>query len=131
LRTWLFRQTRRIEIERRLQPSVARDECALRVLLRVLWLGWRREKRRQGRLELGLRVGLALLGVEEARAVDQARVTGPEQIRTVVAEVEPGTPLGEALMPRTLDQLVQIAGARRPGRPDEADQDGDSKAKTP
>ena len=77
----------------------------------VLRLGWRREERRQGRLELGLRVGLALRGVEEAGAVDQACVAGAEQVRAVVAEVEPGAPLRQALIARALDQVLQIAGA--------------------
>ena len=99
-----------------------------RVVLRV---GWRREERRQGRFELGLRVGLALLGVEEAGAVDQARVAGAEQVRAVVAEVEPSAPLRQALGPRALDQVLQIAGAGRRGRPGEADQDGDDEAEAP
>jgi hypothetical protein len=91
----------------------------------------RGEERGQRRLELGLRVGLASLGVEEARAVDQAAVAGTKDIRAVVAEIEPGAPLREALAARALDQLVQIASKRLLGRPREADQDSGDKAGKP
>jgi hypothetical protein len=134
LRTGLFRQARRIEIERGLQPSVARDERALGMLgvrLGVLWSLGRGEERGERRLELGLRVGPAPLGVEEVRAVDQAGMTSPQQIRAVVAEIEPRAILREALAAGSLDQLLQIAGTSRRGRRGEADQNGDDEAKMP
>jgi hypothetical protein len=81
----------------------------LRVLFRC-GVGWRCEECREGRFELGLRVGLALLGVKKAWAVDQAGVAGSEQIRAVVAEVEPCAAIRQVLVARALDQLLQIAG---------------------
>jgi hypothetical protein len=106
----------------------------LRLRLGVLnarsWRG-RREEGGQRRLELGPRVGLASLGVEEARTVDQAGMAGPEQIRAVVAEVEPRAIVRQARAAGAPDQLLQIAGTSRRGRPDEADQDGDAKAEPP
>jgi hypothetical protein len=82
LQARLLRQAGRIEIERRLQPAVTRDVSALgmlRLLLGGLCVlsprGWRKEGGER-RFELGLRVDLAALGVEEARTVDQAGVAG-------------------------------------------------------
>ena len=91
----------------------------------------RGKERCQRRLELGLRVEPASLGVEEAGTVDQAGMARPQQIRAVVAEVEPRARLREALAAGALDQLVQIAGAGHGGRPGEADQDGDAEAERP
>jgi hypothetical protein len=91
--------------------------------------GWC-EERRQGRLELGLRVGLALLGVEEARAVDQAGLAGTEQVGAVVAEVEPRATQGQMLAACAQDQLLQIAGSGA-GRRRETGQDGDEAERRP
>jgi hypothetical protein len=55
----------------------------------------------------------------------------PQEIRAVVAEVEPRAPLREALAARALDQLVQISSKRLLGRPREADQDSGDKAGKP
>jgi hypothetical protein len=73
-------------------------------------VGWWCEECRKRRFELGLRVGLALLGVEKTWAVDQAGVAGPEQMRAVVAEVEPCAAIRQVLAARALDQFLQIAG---------------------
>ena len=90
----------------------------------------RGEERGQRRLELGLRIGLALLGVEEARTVDQAGVAWPQQIRAVVAKVEPGARIRKTLAARLLYQLLQIGGRGRRGRPGKANQDGDDEAES-
>jgi hypothetical protein len=103
----------------------------LLLLLAPLWSLGRGEERGERRLELGLRVVPALLGVEEARAVDQAGVAWPQQVRAVVAEVEPCAPLGKALGAGPLDQLIQIASTGGRGRPGETDQDSDDEADTP
>jgi hypothetical protein len=134
LRAGLLRQACRIEGERGLQPAVARDERALGVLPRLVdaltleGSDRRGEEGGERRFELGLRVGLAALGVEERRAVDQAGVARPEQVRAVVAEIEPGAPLREAPCPGALDQLVQVAGGAARGRPGKADQERDEEA---
>ena len=91
----------------------------------------RGEERGQRRLELGLRIGLALLGVEEARTVDQAGVAWPQQIRAVVAKVEPGARIRKTLAARLLYQLLQVAGQRRRGRPGKAKQKGNDAAAKP
>jgi hypothetical protein len=88
----------------------------------------RREEGGERRFELGVRVGIASLGVEECRAVDQAGIARSEQVRAVVAEIEPGAPLRQALGPGALDQLVQVAGASARGRPRKADQERDDAA---
>jgi hypothetical protein len=48
LRTPLFRQARRIEIERRLQPSVARHESALGMLPLLLGVRLPLGRRKEG-----------------------------------------------------------------------------------
>jgi hypothetical protein len=55
----------------------------------------------------------------------------PQEIRAVVAEVEPSAPLRQALAAGPRDQLLQIAGSDRPGRPGEADQNGEDEAERP
>ncbi len=88
-----------------------------------------RKERGEGGLELGLRVRLALGGIEEPRAVDQAGLAGAEQIGTVVDEIEPFPPLGQARGARVCDQLDQIIACvrRGPGRAqNEAERQADS-----
>jgi hypothetical protein len=48
-----------------------------------------------------------------------------------VAKIEPRAPLAKALGSGLLDQLIQIAGRDRRGRPGEADQDSDDEAGAP
>jgi hypothetical protein len=100
----------------------------------VLCLGaslGRGEERGERRFELGLRVAPAALGIEEPRAVDQARMARPQQIGAVVAEIEPRAILREALAAGARDQLLEIAGPGSRGRPCEADQNGDDEAEMP
>jgi hypothetical protein len=55
----------------------------------------------------------------------------PQQVRTVVAEIQPRTILRQALAAGLLDQLLQIAGTGRRGRPGEADQNGYNEVEPP
>jgi hypothetical protein len=55
----------------------------------------------------------------------------PQQIRAVVAEVEPCAHIRKVLAAGLLDQLLEIAGPRRRGRPGKAGQNGDDEAETP
>lgn len=88
----------------------------------------RREEGGERRFELGLRVGLAAFGVEERRAVDQAGVARAEQVRAVVAEIEPGAPRRQALGPGAVDQLLEVGAVSARGRPGKADQERDEAA---
>jgi len=90
-----------------------------------------REEGGQRRLEFGLRIGPAALGIEEARTVDQAGMAWSQQIRAIVAEVEPRAMLRQAPVAGPLDQLLQITGAGRRGRPGQTDQKGDDGAEPP
>jgi hypothetical protein len=83
-------------------------------MLRLVVGGRRGEEGGQGRLELGLGVGLATRRVEEARAVDQADLALPEQARTIVAEIEPLPARRQPLGPGPRDQLLPIIDRPRP-----------------
>ena len=82
-------------------------------MLRFLARGRLVEKRGERRRELRLGIALAVRRVEEAPAVDQAGMAGPQQIGPVVAEIEPLPAGRQALGTGAEDQLGAIVGCRR------------------
>ena len=81
-----------VEAKALVQPAIAGDEGALRMLHGLIigdWVGRRVEERGKRRRELGLRIGLAVSRQKETGAVDQAVIAGAEPVRTIVQKGAP------------------------------------------
>ncbi len=113
-RAGLRLQMVRIELQPFLQPAIARDEGALRMLHHLI-IGRRREESVEGCPKLRFWIGLAMIGQKEAWAVDQAMMIGPEPVRPVVAKRTPSR-FGCKLQPFGFgDELIEIGVVGGPG----------------
>src|SRR3569833_2505610 len=107
----LRRQARGIEVQRLLQPVIARDEPALRVLRAVRLRLRRIEIHAQGRVELGGGVRLAVGGEIEMVVIGLAGDARKDQNGAVVHQGLPLARGGKTFRVRLRDEFVQITVA--------------------